>query len=141
MRRLKWASDFDVRTRGGRGEEATDGRMLRTSARKMQLLEDPPIRSMRKLPKTLTPAAEEDLPGPPTAGEGTDWYPEDATVRVWSRKDAIAEPSDFSWPRCTKMEFAAVWTKWNVDGVIREATGRRRAREIAREVLEGQRPE
>jgi hypothetical protein len=38
--------------------------------------------SMR--PETLTPPPDDDLPGPPTAGENTDWFPEDATVKLWS---------------------------------------------------------
>jgi hypothetical protein len=43
-----------------------------------------PGETNRRVPATMTPAPEEDIPGPPTAGEGTDWYPEDATVSVWS---------------------------------------------------------
>lgn len=49
--------------------------------------------TIRKLPETLTPPPEEDIPGPPSAGEGADWFPEDATVRVWS--SAAGEPGDF----------------------------------------------
>ncbi|HTP69102.1 MAG TPA: hypothetical protein VMJ35_09380 [Dongiaceae bacterium] len=48
----------------------------------------------RKLPPTLTPATGEDIPGPPSAGEPGDWFPEDATVRVWAsagRDDAQSE--------------------------------------------------
>jgi hypothetical protein len=50
-------------------------------------------RPIRKLPATLTPESDENIPGPPTAGEGLDWFPEDATVRIWSTKSG--EPSDF----------------------------------------------
>jgi len=39
---------------------------------------------LRKLPATLTPKASEEIPGPPTAGDHEDWFPEDATIRVWS---------------------------------------------------------
>jgi hypothetical protein len=46
-----------------------------------------------KLPEPLSPSAEENIPGPPSAGEGTDWYPEDATVSVWSSKSG--DPGDF----------------------------------------------
>ena len=49
--------------------------------------------AVRKLPETLTPAPEDDIPGPPNAGEGTDWFPEDATAKVWS--SSSAEPGDF----------------------------------------------
>ena len=38
----------------------------------------------RKLPATLMPPAGEDIPGPPDAGEAGEWFPEDATVKVWS---------------------------------------------------------
>ena len=48
---------------------------------------------MRKLPERLTPPDEENIPGPPGAGEETDWYPEDATVKVWSTENG--DPSDF----------------------------------------------
>jgi hypothetical protein len=49
--------------------------------------------SLRKLPATLTPVPEEDIPGPPDTGDATDWYPEDATVKVWSTE--TGEPGDF----------------------------------------------
>lgn len=49
--------------------------------------------AIRKLPETLTPSPEDDIPGPPNAGEETDWFAEDATVKVWSG-DAN-EPGDF----------------------------------------------
>ena len=52
-----------------------------------------PRETIQKLPATMTPAPEEDIPGPPTAGEQTDWYPEDATVSVWSTDGG--EPSEF----------------------------------------------
>ena len=48
----------------------------------------------QKLPATLTPPVDEDIPGPPNPGELGDWFPEDATVKVWSsggRSDAHAE--------------------------------------------------
>ena len=41
----------------------------------------------RKLPATLTPSINEDIPGPPNAGEGDSWFPEDATSRVWSSEN------------------------------------------------------
>ncbi len=51
-----------------------------------------PSGSVRILPETVeTPA--EDIPGPPTIGEGADWFPEDAIVNVWSTD--TNEPSEF----------------------------------------------
>jgi len=38
----------------------------------------------RILPETLMPRIDEDIPGPPSAGEVEYWFPEDATVAVWS---------------------------------------------------------
>jgi len=49
--------------------------------------------STRKSPETLTPPPGGDIPGPPDAGQGTDWFPEDATVRVWSNDEG--EPGHF----------------------------------------------
>jgi len=48
---------------------------------------------MRKLPETLTPAPGENIPGPPNAGEATDWFPEDATEKVWS--GVVEDNGDF----------------------------------------------
>jgi hypothetical protein len=70
----------------------TEGAEARETLNTLRLLESPQ-ESIKKLPATMTPAPEENIPGPPTAGEETDWYPEDATTSVWST-DA-SEPSDF----------------------------------------------
>ena len=95
--------------------------------------------ALRKLPSTLTPAPEEDIPGPPSAGEAPDWYPEDATVKVWATERG--DPSDFlvaalheNGIRCRadKNEQRAQLY------VLPEDEDR--AREIVREVVEGQPP-
>jgi hypothetical protein len=44
-------------------------------------------RSPRKLPASLSPPIDEAIPGPPTAGEPSGWFPEDATANVWSGDD------------------------------------------------------
>jgi hypothetical protein len=44
------------------------------------------------LPESVNLPAE-DIPGPPTTGENADWFPEDATVSIWSTDSA--EPSEF----------------------------------------------
>jgi hypothetical protein len=99
-----------------------------------------PRETIQKLPLTLTPAEEEDIPGPPTAGEDAEWHPEDATTVVWST-DAD-EPSDFL--------VAALHENGINCRVDRQGThaklyvlpdGATRAREIVREVVEGQPPE
>jgi hypothetical protein len=88
----------------------------------------------------MTPAPEENIPGPPTAGEEADWYPEDATEKVWST-DA-GEPSDFL--------VAALHENGIICRVDQQGTRSKlyvlpddatRAREIVREVVEGQPPE
>ena len=57
----------------------TEGAEERETLNTPRLLESP-RETIRKLPATLTPAAEENIPGPPTAGEEADWYPEDAKI-------------------------------------------------------------
>jgi hypothetical protein len=103
------------------------------------LLQDRP-QHPRRLPETLTPPPEENIPGPPSAGEGLDWYPEDATVKVWATKSH--EPSEFlvaalyeNGIRCRldKSDQQAVLYVLPVD--------EDRAREIVREVVEGAPPE
>ena len=49
-------------------------------------------RTVPILPETVD-APPQDVPGPPTAGENTDWFPEDATAEVWSTDSD--EPSEF----------------------------------------------
>jgi len=44
--------------------------------------------SIRKLPETLTPRSEENIPGPPTDGNSSDVSSEEATVEVWSGDDS-----------------------------------------------------
>lgn len=99
-----------------------------------------PQETVRKLPSTLTPAAEQNIPGPPTGGEEGDWYPEDATEKVWST-DA-GEPSDF---------LVAALHENGINCRVDQQESRvklyvlpddaKRAREIVREVVEGQPPE
>ena len=109
-------------------------------AQEVQLLPDRPIHPMRKLPESLTPREEENIPGPPCAGEETDCYPEDATVKVWSTEKG--DPSDFlvaalheNEIRC-RVEKNGQRTELYV--LPKDET---RAREIVREVVEGMPPE
>jgi len=118
-------------------EDAEERETLNTP----RLLESP-RETIRKLPSTLTlaPAPEENIPGPPSAGEGAEWYPEDATTVVWST-DA-GEPSDFL--------IAALHENGINCRVDQEGTRAKlyvlpddaaRAREIVREVVEARPPE
>ena len=113
--------------------------MADVGAQELQLLPDRPFRSFRKLPQSLTPSEEENVPGPPTAGEEEDWFTEDATVKVWSTDSG--EPADFliaalheNGIRC-RMDKAGAKAELFVlpeDEV--------RAREIVREIVEGTPP-
>lgn len=44
-------------------------------------------RGIRKLPAMLSPPADEAIPGPPSAGDDSDWFAEDSNVSVWSGED------------------------------------------------------
>jgi hypothetical protein len=90
------------------------------------------------LPESVT-LPDGDIPGPPSAGGEIDRYPEDATARVWST-DAN-EPSDFL--------VAALHENGINCRVDQQGTRARlyvvpedakRAREIVREVVEGEPP-
>jgi hypothetical protein len=116
-------------------EDAEEREFLNTP----RLLQSP-LETIRKLSSTMTPAAEENVPGPPTAGEETDWYPEDATTSVWSTD--TGEPSDFlvaalheNGINCRVDQHG---TRAKLYVLPDDAT---RAREIVREVVEGQPPE
>lgn len=95
---------------------------------------------VRKLPETLTPLREGDIPGPPSTGEGTHWFPEDARTKVWSSREG--EPGDF---------LAAALHENGIHCRLEKGDRReelfvlpedeRRAREIVREVVEGKPPE
>ena len=104
-----------------------------------KLLEDRSDR-IRKLPEMLTPAESEDIPGPPTAGDEAGRFEEDATANVWETE--TGEPSDFL--------VAALHENGIRCRVDREgsqaaayvlAEDEARARELVREVVEGQAPE
>jgi hypothetical protein len=82
----------------------------------------------------------EDIPGPPAAGESADWFPEDATVNVWSADSP--EQSEFlvaalheNGINCRLDERG---TRTRLYVLPNDAA---RAREIVREVVEGEPPE
>lgn len=106
-------------------------------AQEVQLLAERPV---RKLPETLTPPDEQNIPGPPSAGEGADWFPEDATLKVWSTESG--EPSEFL---VAALHENGIRCRLEKNGqraelyVLPEEEAR--AREIVREVVEGQPPE
>jgi hypothetical protein len=109
-------------------------------AQEVHLLPERPIRSMRKLPEILNPSEAENIPGPPNAGEEAGWYPEDATVKVWSTDSN--EPSDFLM---AALHENGVHCRVEKNGPRAElyvmTQEESRAREIVREVVEGRPPE
>jgi len=95
--------------------------------------------TLRKLPETLTPPPEEDIPGPPSAGEETFWYPEDATVKVWSSD--TGEPGDFLVAALHENAIRCRLDKTQYgEELYVLPEDETRAREIIREVAEGQPP-
>jgi len=93
-----------------------------------------------KLPETMSPRPDEDIPGPPTAGQGTDWFPEDATMRVWSSRSG--EPGDFL---VAALHENGIRCRLDKNGHREELyvllEDEAAAREIVREVAEGKLPE
>ena len=116
-------------------EDAEERETLNTP----RLVENP-RETIKKLPSTMTPAPEENIPGPPTAREEADWYPEDATASVWST-DA-AEPTEFLVAALHEnginCRVDQQGTRAKLYVLPDDAT---RAREIVREVVEGLPPE
>jgi hypothetical protein len=109
-------------------------------AQEVQLLPDRTFGSPRKLPAMLTPSEEENIPGPPSAGGGADWYAEDATVIVWSTQRG--DSADFL---VAALHENGIRCRFAKDGQNAELyvlpQDESRAREIVREVMEGIPPE
>jgi hypothetical protein len=118
------------------GTEDAEARETLNTPRLLEITQE----RIKKLPATLTPAPEENIPGPPTAGEETDWYQEDATTSVWST-DA-SEPSDFLVAALHENGINCRVDQQGTRGKLyvlpHDAA---RAREIIREVVEGTPPE
>lgn len=80
------------------------------------------------------------MPGPSTAGEQTDWYPEDAIMKVWSTESS--EPSDFLMAALHENGIHCRVEKTGTNAALfvlpEDET---RAREIVREIVEGTPPE
>ena len=109
-------------------------------AQEVKLLAERAVYSARKLPATLTPTADENIPGPANAGEGTDWFPEEALELVWATSSG--ESGEFlvaalheNGIRC-RVDKNELKTELFV-----LLDDEERAREIVREVVEGAPPE
>jgi hypothetical protein len=113
-------------------------------AENLQLLIPAPLvpdrsERIRKLPATLSPPAYEAIPGPASAGEDADWFPEDATVTVWSgddesRREMLTASLNENRIRCRWEKRANKFT------LFVQPDDESRAREIIREVIEAAPP-
>jgi len=92
-------------------------------------------RAIRKLPESLTPSEEENIPGPPGAGEDSEWKSKSPGIEVWTGDDM------------SLCDMLVASLRENEIDVHREASGRKqsllvplqeegRAREIVREIAE-----
>jgi hypothetical protein len=105
-----------------------------------QALPERASHALRKLPEILASAEERNIPGPPNAGESAEWYPEDATSKVWSTE--TGETSDFLVAALHENGISCRPTKngQNLELYVLPED-EPRAREIVREVVEGTPPE
>jgi len=117
--------------------EGADGRAGESRGPRGLLTE--PGKLLRAWRETPTPSVLENIPGPPNAGAGTDWHPEDATVNVWSNENG--QPGEFLVAAlhengiCCRIASSGPRVElWVLPG------DEERAREIVREVVEGQPP-
>jgi len=96
-------------------------------------------RSFRKLPSTLTPPSEENIPGPPTEGNLSAAPPEEATAEIWSDDDSGLRDMLIASLRENQIGVR----QENIGGKISlfvAAEDEQRAREIVREIVEGAPP-
>ncbi len=96
--------------------------------------------SLRRLPATLAPEGEEKIPGPPSAGNGSDGCPEGATKKVWSTERG--ESSDFLVSALQENGIHCRVDKNHACSALYVLPDdENRAREIVREVVEGAPPD
>jgi hypothetical protein len=118
------------------GTDDVEGRETLNSPRLMEERSRPVI---RKLPVSITPADAENIPGPPRSGQEGEWFSDEATACVWSTEKG--EPGSFlvaalheNGIRCRldqNRERAELYVLPQDES---------RAREIIREVVEGEPP-
>ncbi len=110
----------------------------------VQSLTAPPLlpdtyRSARKLPATLSPPVDEAIPGPPSAGDTSDSFPDDAVAVVWSGDDSFLREM-----LTASLNENRIHCRWETEGelftVFVRPADESHAREIVREVLEASPP-
>ncbi len=95
--------------------------------------------SIRKLPALLSPPADETIPGPPSAGDASDWFPDDASAAIWSGDDLSLQEMLAASLNENQIHCRPVTTGQQVTIFVQPAD-EARAREIVREVCEASPP-
>jgi len=89
-----------------------------------------------KLPALLSPHADEAIPGPPSAGDTSDSFPEDANAPIWSGDDLSLQEMLTASLNENRIYSRSETTSERVTVFVQPAD-EARAREIVREVCEG----
>jgi len=113
--------------------------------RAVQMLSPPSVvpespERIRKLPATLTPHSEENIPGPPTDGNFPEASPEEASVEIWSGDDLSVRDMLVASLRENQIRVREGNAGANRALFVLPEDGER-AREIVREIVEGAPPE
>jgi hypothetical protein len=96
-------------------------------------------RRSQKLPALLSPPADEAIPGPPSAGEASDWFSEDANVAIWSGDDSSLQEMLTASLNENRIYCRSDNTSERIRIFVQPAD-EPRAREIVREVCEASPP-
>lgn len=94
---------------------------------------------IRKLPSTLAPPSDENIPGPPTAGNTADGPLEEATSEVWSGDDASLRGMLVASLRENQIAVRQGNAEEKISLFVLPQDDAR-AREIVREIVEGAAP-
>jgi hypothetical protein len=97
-------------------------------------------RVVQKLPETLTPSKEENIPGPPEAGDDAVWESEGGGKEVWSGEDTALGDMLVASLRENKIRVRRE-TSHGRQSLLASSKEEARAREIVKEVVEGVPPE
>jgi len=99
-----------------------------------------PSSVIQKLPEMLTPSEEENIPGPPDAGVDSKLDLNDAEVEVWSGPDESLGDMLIASLRENKIEVDRK-SSHGKHSLLVSSRDEARAREIVKEVVEGEPPE
>jgi len=124
------AEAFDLDASGPNAAEALSPPLLLTETR----------RSIRKLPSTLTPASDENIPGPPTDGGLSEGSREEAAAEVWCGDDTSVRDMLIASLRENQINVRQE-NEGGKSSLFVVAENEARAREIVREIVEGAPPE